>query len=166
MNDSVTFNGITLPSKFPPDFLLNHVFDYEQDMKGMGMGKSFEFFGNGAKAFIYIYDKNIIVPNDVDDDIVLSEYAYAFAEVQNYGGPGFEILGNHNKVIFNDVVFANNAFGYVEDVSVVSLLFLTSLRGSFVKLRYTFINDEHVKIRQEAFSVFMGEFSKVIKQQK
>ena len=158
-----TYNNIELPNEIALNFRLYKVFEGDENK---GLGKGIEYRNGKASALVHIYDKHHIVPDDISDDIVLLEFGniiYEASQERNWN-----ILSDAHSLVDRDgVAYLVNSFGIDYDgYGVITILSLTTIRGSFLKLRYTFVNDYDVQERTKEHGEFLGALSACIASQK
>lgn len=150
------FNKINLPSNIG-GFDFEKVVDYEKSNKGMGYG--LEYGIAGCKATIYIYDRNLIVPNDIEDKVVEEEFVNNIGEVFSVYQNNVEVTQKPMTIETEKLKLYGIGFKYkgFNNEESISYLYLTTLFGNFVKMRLTFSAEDRPELGESIHNNFMTE---------
>jgi hypothetical protein len=169
----VIFNKIDLPENIS-GFELKKVVNYEESHKGMGYG--LEYSSPGCKSTVYIYDKNSIIPNDVEDELVRSEFINNIREIFSaYTEENITVtqepltIETENLKLFGfGFKFKNSNIGDIHNPNLeedISYLYLTTLFGSFVKMRLSFSATNQPERGEKIHNDFMTELFVILNSQ-
>ena len=156
------YNHIELPNNIA-GFECLEVCDYEKTNAGLGFG--IEYNIAGCKATIYIYDKQNIVPNDLDDELVVNEFNQALSDIFSFNEKvELETVIEPQKLDTKGIgfLFAGYRYADMDGEIVNSLIFLTALLGSFVKVRLTFSAINQPELGNTIQSNFMTDLTDIL----
>ena len=156
------YNHIELPNNIA-GFECLEVCDYEKTNAGLGFG--IEYNIAGCKATIYIYDKQNIIPNDLDDELVVNEFNQALSDIFSFNEKvELETVIEPQKLDTKGIgfLFAGYRYADMDGEIVNSLIFLTALLGSFVKVRLTFSAINQPELGNTIQSNFMTDLTDIL----
>ena len=156
------YNHIELPNNIA-GFECIEVYDYEKTNAGLGFGLEYDIAG--CKATVYIYDQQNIVPNNLDDELVVKEFNQALSDIFSFNEKvELETVIEPQKLDTQGIGFLFAGYRYVDmDGEIVnSLLFLTALLGSFVKVRLTFSAVNQPELGDTIQSNFMTDLTDIL----
>lgn len=145
-------NGIEFNENYG-GFEFNKVENYEDKVKGMGYGLEYNIVG--CKATVYVYDKNSIVPDDIENKIVEDEFVQSSIDIfSNYDD--CKVIQKPLTIETDKLRLIGTGFslgkGQKENISY---LYITSLFGSFIKIRITFSAVNNPEFGEEIQNNFM-----------
>ena len=152
-----TVRGFALPESIG-SFSLRSVIDNERDRRGLG--SSVNYHAPGVKASVYIYDFGIRqLPEGTDSDKVQKHFSQTKADVLTVF-PKAQVLLQEESVTAGRLPLLHAAFRYTEERvgrrdPLISHLYLGSYRGSFIKVRISYLSDDalghrlHIKFVEE-----------------
>lgn len=159
------YNHIELPNNIA-GFKCIKVYDYEKTNAGLGFGLEYDIVG--CRATVYIYDQQNIVPNNLDDEVVVKEFNQALSDIFSFNEKvEIETVIEPQKLDTQGIGFLFAGYRYVDrdGEPVNSLLFLTALLGSFVKVRLTFSAINQPELGNTIQSNFVTDLTEILSAQ-
>jgi hypothetical protein len=137
---AVVVGGINFPRTIG-GFELRESIDNEKSNPGLGVTLFYNAPGVRISVFVYNHSQRNI-PEGIDSSIIRKEFAEARGNVQQ-AYPDAQILAREERILVDGVPFLQSVFKYTEirpgaRETVISHLYLTARKGSFVKVRTTY----------------------------
>lgn len=105
----------------------------------------------------------MIVPESLSDPLVVNEFNKSIDEIYEYGkNQNVEMRMKPKIVDFDGVDYLSATFKYIEGFPVVSLIYLTTIFGSFLKVRYTFLFNKNFNQQIKLLDNFMSELTNLL----
>lgn len=159
------YNHIELPKNIA-GFECLEVYDYEKTNAGLGFGLEYNIAG--CKATLYIYDQQNIIPDDLDNEAVIKEFNQNLRDIYSLDDRvEIETVIKPQKLDTKGIgyLFAGFRYNDIDGELVNSLIFLTALLGSFVKVRLTFSATDQPEVGEAIQSNFMTDLSDILSSQ-
>lgn len=170
---SEVVGGMDLPHTLA-GFELNSVKDLEKLSPGLGVSLSYKF--SGIVATVYVYDATLgNIPDGVDSPIIKKHFAMVKSDaIKVRPDAQIQILDRESQFLVEGIPVLHSAFQYTSMVEGVrkkdeSHLYLTAIKGNFVKVRITYSGSDHpelgLRLQTQFIKSLCREMAKAVKNQ-
>lgn len=155
--------GVTIPGELG-GLPLVHVTDFEKKDPGLGVGLSFRGEG-GVKADIYIYNARVpSIPGGIKSKLMIDHFYAVTGDVMEMERRGVyknvQTIVPQEEVSIGGIKFFHANLRFTsEGVPMDSHVYLTGLKGQFVKIRFSFpvAREKTARETQHAFLDQLGQ---------